>query len=280
MGKYTTEIRFLCETFAGLNESVGYTQTNEIIQKAIPKIFNFDFPIFDESYRNVLCTKILKHYYTREIGLETFGLWQLKLDTKLNEIMPYYNELYKTELFEFNPLYDTDYTRTHLLNKSGNDDTTGQSTDTNITNSTDKRTDNLKDVETDKRQIKNEGTNSNLQKYTDTPQGSVTDFLNGKYLTNATEDNGSNSNTEVHSGNVENTKTGTVDNVHNSTVDNVNKSNINKTYNSTDEYIENVKGKMNSSKSYSQIVQEFRQTILNIDMMIIDELSELFFKLW
>lgn len=30
---------------------------------------------------------------------------------KLNTIMPYYNQLYKSALLEFNPLYDADYWR-------------------------------------------------------------------------------------------------------------------------------------------------------------------------
>jgi hypothetical protein len=119
MSVYTTQVRFICEAEAGLKKSVGYDNVNTVIQNAIPKIFNFSWPIFDESYRNVLETKILKHYYTREIGLETYGLWKLKLDTKLNEIMPYYNQLYKSALLEFNPFYDVDLTRNHTGKKTG-----------------------------------------------------------------------------------------------------------------------------------------------------------------
>ena len=50
---------------AGLESSVGGDDVDQVIQNAIPSIFNFSFPIFDESYRNVLETKILMHYYTR-----------------------------------------------------------------------------------------------------------------------------------------------------------------------------------------------------------------------
>ena len=56
------------------------------------------FPIFDENYRSVLETKILRHYYTREIGFETVGLWKHYLKTKLNEIMPKYNKLYEASI--------------------------------------------------------------------------------------------------------------------------------------------------------------------------------------
>ena len=111
MSKYTTELRYICEMYAG-GVSKGYDDVNTVIQAAIPKVFSFDFPIFDEAYRNVLCTKILKHYYTREIAAETVGLWKLWLDAKLNEIMPYYNQLYKTQLSleKLDPLTDVNLT--------------------------------------------------------------------------------------------------------------------------------------------------------------------------
>lgn len=56
--KYTTEVRFICEQYAGVNESQGYSNVDDIVQKALPKIFDFNFPIFDENYRNVLCKKL------------------------------------------------------------------------------------------------------------------------------------------------------------------------------------------------------------------------------
>ena len=111
MSKYTTEVRFICENSAGLSESEGADNVDSILDKCWNKVFNFDFPIFDENYRQVLCRKILKHYYTREIAHETVGRWKLALNAKLNEIMPYYNQLYKSELLEFNPFYDVDLTR-------------------------------------------------------------------------------------------------------------------------------------------------------------------------
>ena len=120
MANYTTQVRTICEVNAGYDESVGFGDVATVIEKSREKIFNFSYPIFDESYKSVLETKILKHYYTREIGLETVGLWKLKLDTKLNEIMPYYNQLYKSELLEFNPLYDVDLERTHNLKNDNN----------------------------------------------------------------------------------------------------------------------------------------------------------------
>lgn len=56
-----------------------------------------DYPIFDESYRKVLNQKILYHYYENEIGFETAALFKFYLNNKMNEIMEYYNTLYKVQ---------------------------------------------------------------------------------------------------------------------------------------------------------------------------------------
>ena len=120
MSSDTTEVRFICEELSGFNESKGYADVEEIISLARPKIFDFNYPIFDENYKSVLETKILKHFYTREIGLETYGLWKLKLNTRMNEIMPYYNKLYSSELLEFNPLYSTNLTKSSKNTRNGN----------------------------------------------------------------------------------------------------------------------------------------------------------------
>lgn len=109
MSSFTTQVRFICEVAAGRDESAGQSDVNHIITLAAPRVFNFDFPIYDEAYRPELEKKILRHFYTREIGYETVGLWKLKLEDKLNLIMPYYNKLYESTLLEFNPLYDVDY---------------------------------------------------------------------------------------------------------------------------------------------------------------------------
>lgn len=140
MSKYTTEVRFICETYAGYEESQDYNNVDTVIGNSREKIFDFNFPIFDETYRSVLESKILKHYYTREIGFETVALWKLWLNRRMNEIMPYYNKLYNSELLEFNPFYDVDFTTSG--NKNGKYDETTASTGS----SSNTRTDNLKET--------------------------------------------------------------------------------------------------------------------------------------
>lgn len=66
------------------------------------------YPLFNEEYRPILNGKIIDHYWNREIGLETIDLFQLAMRRKMNEIMPYYNQLYKSELIEYDALSTMD----------------------------------------------------------------------------------------------------------------------------------------------------------------------------
>lgn len=323
MSKYTTEVRFICETAAGLDTSEGYLSVNQIIKAALPSVFDFDFPIFDETYRPLLETKILKHFYTREIGLETVGLWKLKLDTKLNEIMPFYNQLYKSELIEFNPLYDVDLTRDHTLNrteetkqtgkKTGNIDTTERGTreGTNRESIDTEENGNITQSNTSDTELHNttgstsdetaSNTKVHYDKYSDTPQGSLQNVQNDTYLTNArmindmdsktgkvtvsgnddsTGKTTSDSETETNT-TTETTKSGSMSENTTGTQNVKTTEDITDTGNVTslDDYLEHVKGK-NGGVSYSKMLTEFRETFLNIDMQIINELNDLFMNLW
>ena len=62
------------------------------------------YPIFDESYREGLNNKIIRHYWFREIGFETAALFRDRLAMTMAEIMPYYNQLYKSQLISVDPM--------------------------------------------------------------------------------------------------------------------------------------------------------------------------------
>ena len=77
MSKYTTTIKNLVENGFDLGLK--------------------DYPIFDDSYREHLNDMIIKHYYISEIGFETAELFKMQLNNRMEEIMPYYNSLYKLQ---------------------------------------------------------------------------------------------------------------------------------------------------------------------------------------
>ena len=119
MSVYTTQLRYVCEHLAGKTESVPYSQTPAVISAARPKLFDFDYPIYDRAYKPVLENKIINHFYFREIGAETVGQFKFMLARTMNEIMPTYNGLYKSADMSFNPFYDADYYRDHSGSGSG-----------------------------------------------------------------------------------------------------------------------------------------------------------------
>lgn len=282
MSKYTTEVRFICETASGLGESKGYTDVDTIITNAIPKIFTFTFPIFDENYRSVLEKKILKHFYTREICEETVGLWKLRLDAKLNEIMPYYNKLYKSELLEFNPLYTANLTRTK---KTDYDSNRNENENINDTSSSNRTTSNNGAVDTTNNSTTTgtgSGTSNNtsVDLYSDTPQGGLNGVESNTYLTNARKitDNGSTSsntsNTNSSTGKVESSESGT----DNSTGTYGRMRGNTNALTSTEDYLETVVGYEGTNAS--DLLLKFRETFLNIDMLVVNDLEDLFFQLW
>lgn len=186
---------------------------------------NFDFkmdsyPIFDENYRNTLNQNILYHYYENEIGFETAPLFRFYLNQKLNEIMPYYNELYKVQ----KKLIDE-----NLLLNNVNLTETLHGSNTTKTSSTSQSLNNGKNL------------------FQDTPQGQIsqTDIDNQTWATNLT----------------------------------LNKNEIedesNATGNGTNEYLKTIIGN-NGGKFNIDVLNDIKNNLMNIDLMIINELNDLF----
>lgn len=307
MSKYTTELRYICEFEAGLDESVGYNSISDVLTAAAPKIFSFDFPIFDETYRPVLEKAILRHFYTREISEETYGLWKLRLEDKLNLIMPYYNKLYESELIEFNPLYDVDVTTTHEGEENGTTNRTDNNVrtlDTEKTEVGDETIDrDVTDNNTKTLNTQDAETGANVPKntrwdlFSDTPQGGINgingdnDSVNDNtYLTNARKiiDDGTGSSFNKTTNN-----TGTVTDVGTTADDTSIERNkttneggtitdagtMRNVVNNLNEYTERVFGKR-GNVSYSKMLMEFRDSFLRIEEKIMRELEPLFFGLW
>lgn len=61
-------------------------------------VFDFDYDFYDEELKPIFEQKFIDHYYFDEIGAETVQRWKHMLRSKLNKIMPYYTQLYKTQL--------------------------------------------------------------------------------------------------------------------------------------------------------------------------------------
>lgn len=283
MSKYTTEVRYICETEAGFDHSVGFKDIDAVLNRAWNKVFTSQTQFYDEAYRPVICKKILKHYYTREIGAEVVGLWKLWMNTKLEEIMPYYNELYKSALLQFDPLKDYDLERTHT--RTGTD--TKNETGSNVTDSTLTRetSDVLHSTSSgsldDTTNVDGTSSTNHLDLFSDTPQGGLSGVTSETYLTDARKitDNGTSSEDTVK----KSTSTGKTDDVRDimqsDTGKDTTNTSLDSTLNTTEDYVEHVSGKLGGG-TYSNMILDFRKTLLNIDLMVIEEFDDLFMGLW
>ena len=191
---------------------------------------NFDFqmnsyPIFDENYRETLNNNILHHYYENEIGFETAPLFRFYLNQKLNEIMPYYNELYKVQKKLIND---------NLLLNNVN------------------LTEELKGRNTTQTSSVSQSTNKGKNLFQDTPQGNISQQdINAQnvYATNITlNDNSINDNSSANGS-------------------------------GTNEYIKTIIGN-NGSKFNIDVLNDIKNNLINIDLMIINELYDLFMQIF
>lgn len=127
MSKYTTILRFPVEQRL---RDLGLTMDEE----NWPKIYRFvglgDYPIYDESHRQVLNDKIIRRYWMREIGFETMGLFRWNMRARMHEIMPYYNELYKTVGLIENPLFTRDMSYEEQWTRDESEKTSSENTST------------------------------------------------------------------------------------------------------------------------------------------------------
>lgn len=164
--QYTISVRWIVESYS--QETPDIT-TDQKIAIALPKIFNFDFPIYDESYRSTFEDKLIRHFYFHEINITSIGRWKFMLREKLNLIMPVYNKMYEAVEIKYDPLIDTQMHETYTRN---NNLTSDSSTNGNVTQ---------------------KDTSNNSQVYSDLPQ---TTLHGGDYATNSTQNEGTANSTQ------------------------------------------------------------------------------------
>lgn len=263
MSNYTTQVRYIVETLAAEKGSI-----EDMISSAKTKIFDDYWNTYNVEYKPVLEQKILRSYYTREIGLETFALWKLKLNTTLAEIMPKYNLLYKT----YDAIIDKLLSNVNLTEtRSDNGNTTTSGTSTNTSTDTSKNTGTSTGNTTSTNN--GSGTSDAWQTANDTPQGGLNGLEDNKYLSSAVHNKGKT--TQASAATTENTSSSTTITENKADGKSTNAS----TANTTNEYIKHIIGN-NGSINYIDEYNKLLNGYLNIDKMIIDELEPLFMGLF
>lgn len=122
MSRYTTQLRFPVEQRLS---SLGL----ENVEGNWPEVYDFigldDYPIFDESHRATLNNMIVRHYWFREIGQETWGQFKWHLRAHMHEVMPFFNDLYRAKLLMTDPLATKDMRYDGAWNRDEKENSTG-----------------------------------------------------------------------------------------------------------------------------------------------------------
>lgn len=206
------------------------------------------YPIFDENYRAPLNAKIIEHYYFREIGFETPQLFKRFLNRKMNEIMPFYNQLYKSTLEDFDPFTNYDM-RTEGSTSGSSDQSRDYSRTEKTTTKAESET--VNDTDSKARTL-----------VSATPQMQLSG--NDDYATNITDTSSTTS------------ATGTSE--QESSADTSANDTTTASAKTLEDYVTHVSGISGITKA--QALMQFRDTFLNIDMMVIGDLGELFMGIY
>lgn len=221
------------------------------------------YPIYDTAYRVVLNAKIIKHYSFREIGLETPDLFNFFLDMRMGEIMPRFNKMYLSEALTFNPLYNSDLTETNHRTTEGvtvGQSSNGEDTTTSGTGSTT----GTGSGTTTHAKVKNIIADS------DTPQGnlSIMALEAGGYASKVEISEQSfdvpDEQTSAQANATTNAQTG----ASLSTAATASEGNT------TEDYVRHVSGYTGANPT--ELLIKYRESLINIDVMIIESLSDLF----
>lgn len=186
-----------------------------------------EYPIFDAAYRPTLNKLITDHYHNREIGMETVGMFVFAMKRRMNEIMPYYNDLYRSQRLEFDPLSTIDI-RTIT---SGESFSESEASSSNTSTS--------------------ENRSGSRAVQSNTPQVNLSG--NGDYASNAA-DTTSTTNAAAEGADTAETE--------------------GRETTAGESHVTGYQG------SPSALIQAYRQSLMNVDLLVIDDLSDLFMGVW
>ena len=207
MSKYTLELRYMYE-----DENF--------------KLFDFPYNLYDNDLKPWFEEKFYQHFMFYEIGFDTIGMFKQRLMSKLNDIFPYYKQLYETEIrskgidFMLNKDLKESYIRELTSNSNSNQE-------------------------------------SNVSSNTLSTAGQLTPSLIAnsqkidKFMDSAQKDNATSNSTSTGESNG----------------------------NSREEYTLTSQGNIGITSS-AELLTKWRETILNIDLMIFEECNDLFMQIF
>ena len=317
MARYSLNLSEVCEVTTGLyyNEMLDtnpFDRVDTIANAAIPLLISERYDLLDNGAdKNSFLRMLFEHYWEYEVCALTPADFILRLNRKLNEIAPLFNQRYESMKMEYPVFQDVN------VWTDGQVDRTGHKTDvldgevknsgTDTTNYGKKESGSL-DSQFGNGQKIPQSTEWNYEN--DTPQNSISGIVDSDYLTRydkktsgvdnkavvangqsgttiagdgysiggvnfQSTDGGDFGRTETYTGSKQ---SGSDSLVHGHKVETDNTFNSDTV--SQDITGQHTYGKNNSGKTYAQMMQEYRDAMINVFQEMIDEMHELFFLIY
>lgn len=158
-------------------------EINQLVNDLDFNLFDFEYNLYDNELKSVFEKKFIDHFYFYEIGLTPIARFKKALQIKLNDIYPYFKQLYQTELrcndidFMLNKDLKEQYTRELTGNSSVNQSSTSTTKDTSLNINNDTPQNKIDDLDqfmtsasknTDNSTMNSNGTNSAENNLTET----------------------------------------------------------------------------------------------------------------
>lgn len=230
---------------------------DEMIARARELVFSFSYPFYvnsdyaeyaelKERFEKTFCLQ----YFREQFGTETIGEFRYHLQRVLTLIMPYYEQLYKSMTFDYDPLKNHVFERDTKMARQERTIGVNNSESTN------------KDTVAINSNTSSQMTNENQSIHSDNPQ---VNFAGTNYASGM--DRG-----ETKSNGTNDTVTNTVNNGEHSGKDTENR-----------DFTADNEDKIKESGfigSYSDEIAKYRNIIVNINKRICDDCKELFYQMY
>lgn len=114
-------------------------ELREIINDLGINIFNFEYELDKSLSKEYFEKMFIKHFYFREIGVETVERFIFSLDERLNLLLPTYNKLFMSQNLEQRILDNYDVTEKFERELKSTGNTTNESNNKNLFSDTPKK---------------------------------------------------------------------------------------------------------------------------------------------
>ena len=271
------------------NDSSRITvELHELIENGV-NLWDFDYDsYYTDEKKTEFEQKVIDHFFFRQIGHETVGRFLHQFRSRVREIAPYYKQLYESVdlmMSQGDPFEAYNLTETYIRNQSGSGRASGttssESSDSSTVNSSGKVT--TTDTENTSGTIDKSGsvTVDGTKKISKTPQGTIANVE--RYMsegeidnnTTATEEDESHTNERSLNGSQETENDATQSGSGSST----GSSETTSEESSEETYTLTRRGNIGVQPLGAEM-EYYRKALINVDIMFIAELADLFLLIY